>query len=47
MCIDELVTAFHLAQHGFANQAYTHTRTVFESLNLVELFVKDASFADL
>lgn len=47
MCIDELVTAFHLAQHGFANQAYTHIRTVLESLNLVELFVRDASFADL
>jgi hypothetical protein len=47
MCIDELVTAFHLAQHGFANQAYTHIRTVIENLNLVELFMKDDSFADL
>jgi hypothetical protein len=46
-CIDELVCSFHLAQRGFANQSYTHTRTVFEMLNLIELFTKEPSFADL
>jgi hypothetical protein len=46
-CVDELVVCFHLAQHGYINQAYTHIRTVFESLNKVELFVKDESYAEL
>ena len=46
-CVDELVVSFHLAQHGYINQAYTHIRTVFESLNKVELFIKDESFAEL
>jgi len=46
-CVDELVVSFHLAQHGYVNQAYTHIRTVFESLNKVELFVKDESYAEL
>jgi hypothetical protein len=46
-CVDELVVCFHLAQHGYINQAYTHIRTVFESLNMVELFVRDESYAEL
>lgn len=46
-CVDELVACFHLAQHGYINQAYTHIRTVFESLNKVELFVRDESYAEL
>jgi hypothetical protein len=46
-CVDELVVCFHLAQHGCINQAYTHIRTVFESLNKVELFIRDESYAEL
>jgi hypothetical protein len=46
-CIDELVCALHLAQHSYVNQSYSHIRTVFESLNMVLLFVKDGSYADL
>ena len=46
-CIDELVVCFHLAQHGCINQAYTHIRTVLESLNKVELFIRDESYAEL
>ena len=46
-CVHELVVCFHLAQHGYINQAYTHIRTVFESLNRVELFVRDESYASL
>ncbi len=46
-CVDELVACFHLAQHGYINQAYTHVRTIFESLNKIELFIKDEYFAEL
>ncbi len=35
---DELLSAFHLAQRGYASQALSHVRTVFEALDLIELF---------
>jgi len=38
MCVNELLVAFHLVQHQYVNQAYTHIRTVFEHVNTVELF---------
>ena len=45
--VDELLAAFHMAQHGYINQAYAHTRTVSEILNLIELFIRDESYAEL
>ena len=30
--VDELLAAFHMAQHGYVNQAYAHLRTIHESL---------------
>lgn len=38
MNIDELLAAFHLAQHHYINQAFAHARTVFEHLDKIELF---------
>jgi len=38
LCVDELLVAFHLAQHSFINQAYTHIRSIFEALDKIELF---------
>jgi hypothetical protein len=46
-CINELICAFYMAQRGYASQAYTHVRTVLESLNLVELINLDEKYADL
>jgi hypothetical protein len=45
--VDELVAGFHLAQHAYANQSYTHSRSVLEGCNLIRLFLKDPSFAVL
>ncbi len=39
--IDELLVAFHLAQHGFAPQSLHHSRTVLEILDMVELFRRE------
>jgi len=38
LCIDELLTAFHLTQHAFVNQAYSHIRSIFENLDKIDLF---------
>lgn len=46
-CIDELVCALQMAQHAYVNQSYSHIRTVFESLNLVYLFIKEPAYAEL
>jgi hypothetical protein len=46
-CADELIISFHLAQHGFANQSYVHTRAVIEALDLIELFMKDNKYAEI
>ncbi|MEE8606220.1 MAG: hypothetical protein V3S55_01340 [Nitrospiraceae bacterium] len=43
--IDELLSAFHLAQRAFTNQAYTHIRTVFEILDKIDLFDKEPKWA--
>lgn len=45
--VDELIAGFHMAQHAYINQAYTHIRSVLEGLNMIQLFLKDSSFADL
>ena len=46
-CIDELLAAFHLAQHSFINQAYSHIRSVLEALDKIELFHKEPEWAKL
>jgi hypothetical protein len=46
-CIDELLAAFHLAQHSYINQAYSHIRTVSESLDKIELFDQQPEWAEL
>ena len=47
VCIDELLVAFHLSQRSYAGQAFSHIRTLQESLDLVELFDKEPQWADL
>lgn len=43
---DELLSAFHLAQRGYASQALSHVRTVFEALDLIELFKRSPELVD-
>lgn len=45
--VDELLVAMHLAQRAFTNQAYAHIRTIFEILDLIELFDKEPQWAAL
>ncbi len=45
--IDELLVATHLAQRAFTNQSYAHIRTVFEILDLIELFNVQPRWAEL
>lgn len=42
--IDELLCSYHLAQRGYANQAYTHIRTILEIIDKIELFILDESY---
>jgi hypothetical protein len=46
-CINDLVVGFHLANHAYVNQFYSVTRPIFEALDLIELFKKDESLADI
>lgn len=43
--LTDLVTAFHLAMHGYLNQAYNEMRMAFEACHLVELVGTDATEA--
>lgn len=45
--VDELLTAFHLSQHSFINQAYTHIRTIHELLEKIQLFHEQPEWAEL
>jgi hypothetical protein len=45
--VDELIVSMHLAQRAFTTQAYAHIRTVFEILDLMELFHVQPEWADL
>lgn len=47
LCVDELLAAFHLAQHSFVNQSYSHMRTIFESLDKIVLFNEQSEWAEL
>lgn len=46
LCGDELLAAFHLAQRGYASQALAHVRTVFEALDMLELFKQSPDLVD-
>ena len=46
LCADEMLAAFHLAQRGYASQAFAHQRTVLEALELIELFTQTPEAAD-
>ena len=45
--IDELLAAIRLAQCAFTNQSYAHIRTVFEIMDLIELFRQQPELATL
>lgn len=47
MCVNELLVTLHLLKHRYANQAYSHIRTVFEHLDRVELFRVKPEWADV
>ena len=38
MCFDELFVAFHLSQRSYAQQVFSHLRTIQEALDLINLF---------
>jgi len=46
-CFDELFIAFHLSQRSYAQQAYSHLRTIQEALDLIALFRIKPEEADL
>lgn len=47
LCVDELLAAFHMAQHSFVNQAYSHIRSILEALDKIELFNRKPEWAEL
>lgn len=47
LCVNEFMCAFHLLEHHYATQAYTHIRTVYEILDKIELFYKQPKWAEL
>lgn len=46
-CIDELLAGIHLAQHAYCMQAYAHARGALESLDKIELFVKQPQWIEV
>jgi len=46
-CVDEFLVAFHLSQRGLTGPAFTHIRSIQESLDLMELFRQDKKWVDL
>lgn len=47
LCADELLAGFHLAQHTYTNQAYTHIRTIYECLDKITLFIQQPKWANV
>jgi len=47
LCVDEFLTSFHLSQHFFINQTYTHIRSIWENLDKVELFSIKPEYLEL
>jgi len=46
-CINDIIAGFHLAKHGYFIQCYSVTRSILESLDKVELFLRDENWADV
>jgi hypothetical protein len=46
-CVNDMLAAFHLGQHSFANQAYSHIRSIYEHLDKIELFHRNPEWAAL
>lgn len=47
MCINELLVTFHLSQHYYTNQAYSHIRSVIENTDKIELFRVKPEWAEV
>lgn len=45
--IDELLVAFHLSQRNFGGQAFSHIRTIYEAVDLIDLFNREPQWAEL
>lgn len=46
-CINDLVVGFHLATHGYVIQSHSVLRSIFESLNEIELFSTKNDYAKI
>ncbi|NQT06645.1 MAG: hypothetical protein HQ575_03795 [Candidatus Omnitrophica bacterium] len=46
-CMDELLVAFHLSQRAMGGQAFSHLRTIYEAVDLIDLFNREPEAADL
>lgn len=46
-CMDELIVAHHLGRHFYFIQANAHLRTVLETIDRVELFIKEPSWIEV
>ena len=46
-CIDEILAALHLGRHHFYIQGNSHLRTILETLDKIELFIKDPSMINI
>jgi len=44
-CINDLISGYHLATHGYTIQCYSVQRGILESLDLIALFIKDNSYS--
>ncbi len=47
MCVTEFLVTFHLAQHYYTNQAYSHIRTIIEHKDKIELFRQKPEWAEI
>lgn len=45
--IEELIVAKHLADQNYTSQAYTHIRSVYETIDLIDLFIKFPEYMEL
>ena len=45
--IEELTLSKYLIDHNYFSQTYTHLRSVYETVDLIDLFIKQPSYLDL
>lgn len=45
--IEELIIAKKLIDHNYCSQSYSHLRSIFETLDLIDFFIKDSSYIEL